>query len=445
MAADVTEQNRTEAALATRLQQQTVITRLSQTALSGLDLNPLFDQATGSVAQSLNVEFVKILQLQPQGEALKLISGVGWQPGLVGRVQVPANHDSQAGYTLLANGPVVVRDLPIETRFSGPTLLTQHGVVSGISTIIQGVDGRPFGVLGAHSCHHHTFTQNDIDFLQAVANLLAAAIRRKDVEQQVHHLNQQLEQRVHDRIRDLEAVNQELEAFSYSVAHDLRAPLRSIQGFAQVLVEEYDPILDDQGKDYIHRMALSAEHLDTLVQDLLTYSRLSRTAVHLQPVSLTTLIDDILQDMEPTLTALGATVKVTPHLPTVKAQRSILRQVLINLIDNGLKFVAPAHGPQLKIWAKVEGLSPQGLTAPRPWVRLWVEDRGIGIDPSHQTRIFEAFERLHGVEAYSGTGIGLAIVQRGMGRMGGTVGLESDLGQGSRFWIELPLAQSSPA
>jgi PAS domain S-box-containing protein len=439
---EIHERLQIEANLATRLKQQAAMTQLSQMALSGLNLRELFAETTRLLADSLDVDYAKVLQLLPDNQSLRLLSGVGWQPGLVGQAIVAAHPNCQAGYTLMTQKPIVVEDLNAETRFNSPLLLKNHGVVSGISTIIQGVDKQPFGVLGVHSTYQRSFTQDDVNFLQAVANLLAAAINRKHTEQALQQLNQTLEQRVQERTQALEEVNQELESFSYSVAHDLRAPLRSIQGFAQVLVEDYGQVLDDLGKDYIHRMAGSAEHLDVLVQDLLTYSRLGRTAIHLQPVNLSRIIDHVLEDLQPLIQAEQAQLTVASDLPTVRAQRSILKQVLTNLIDNSIKFVAPEKKPQIHIWAEARETKPGDLDEPSIWIRLWIEDQGIGIASSHQTRIFEAFERLHGVEAYSGTGIGLAIVKRGIDRLGGRVGVESHLKQGSRFWIELPLAYS---
>ncbi|WGV25270.1 PAS domain S-box protein [Halotia branconii] len=439
MAADITERKQAKVALANRIKQQAAVAQLSQVALSGLDLTALFDQTTRLVADSLAVEYCKVLELLPNGRSLLLRSGVGWQADLVGQATVSSDRTSQAGYTLLSDNPVIVKDLRVETRFNSPPLLIEHGVISSMSMIIQGQDNRPFGVLGVHSKQHRDFTQDDINFLQAVSNLLATAIQRKQTEQKLYQLNLTLEQRVQDRTQALEAANQELEAFSYSVAHDLRAPLRAIQGFAQVLIEDYDAALDDLGQEYIHRMATSAEHLDILIQDLLTYSRLGRTEVHLQRVSVAAVLEGVLADLQPTLQFKQPKIKIDSNLPVVYAQRSVLKQVLSNLIDNAFKFVALDLEPQIRIWAERQELLGSDSQVNPQRVRIWVEDNGIGIDPKHQERIFKAFERLHGVEAYPGTGIGLAIVKRGIERLGGQVGVESTLNQGSRFWIELAL------
>ncbi|MEO0409042.1 MAG: ATP-binding protein, partial [Cyanobacteria bacterium P01_A01_bin.135] len=439
MAADVTDRKQIEADLATRLRQQATVAELSQMALSGLELAALFNRATQMLSEGLAVDYCKVMELKPNQQSLLLCSGVGWQRGLVGRATVGIGHQSQAGYTLLCDGPIIVEDLRQENRFTGSTLLQEQGVISGMSTIIQSKDSQPFGVLEVHTTSQRQFTLDDVNFLQAVANLLATAIARKQSEQALEQLNITLEGRVQERTQALEEVNQELEAFSYSVAHDLRAPLRGIQGFAQVLEEDCGGALDELGREYIRRMAKSAETLDVLVQDLLTYSRLGRTEIELQCLSLNAVVKRVLKTLEPIAQAQRAQVEVAP-MPHVYAQRTVLRQVMSNLLRNALKFTAPGKPPQVQIWAEVvttadEDTDTKGSGANR--VRVWVVDNGIGIAPQHQRRIFQPFERLHGVDTYSGTGIGLSIVKRGVQRMGGRVGVESAVGQGSGFWIEL--------
>lgn len=478
MAADITRRKQAEAALAKRLEQQRVIAQLGQLALANHDLKSLFQQATTQLAQLLDADYCKVLELLPDGSTLLLKAGVGWQAGLVGRATVGIEESSQAGYTLRSHEPVIVRDLSTETRFSGPPLLLQHHVVSGISTIIEGRDGHPYGVLGVHSTRYQNYSPDDVNVVQAVANLLADAIARAAAEQEINQLNITLEQRVAERTRQVQEANKELEAFSYSIAHDLRAPLRSIQGFSLALLEDYGEQIDELGQEYMQRMISSAEHLDTLIQDLLDYSRLGRAEIQLRPVALSVSVESVLHELELDIQAKQAEITVRSPLPFVLAQRNVLNQVLINLIGNSLKFTADDVVPHINIWAEtittpsastltstiepsqsLESRSPLleaevgskrqarshlQSTNPSPtdsypnqWIRLWIEDNGIGIEPQYQERIFRAFERLHGVEAYPGTGIGLAIVHRGVTRMGGCVGLESEPGQGSRFWIEL--------
>ncbi|HEU5329940.1 MAG TPA: GAF domain-containing protein [Thermomicrobiales bacterium] len=182
-------------ALQIRARQQAAIATLGQRALAGADLDALTDEAAAVVAAMLEVEFCKVLELLPDDEALLLRSGVGWQEGYVGRAIVGADTDSPAGYTLRSSEPVIVHDLRTETRFSGPPLMTDHGVVSGITAIIHGRE-RPFGVLGADTTAPRTFTRDDIHFLQAAANVLATAIERKRAEEERERLLHGLGERV---------------------------------------------------------------------------------------------------------------------------------------------------------------------------------------------------------------------------------------------------------
>lgn len=179
---DITKRKQAEEALRVRERQQAVVAQLGQCVLADVDLSTLMNEAVVCVAQSLEVEYSKVLELLPDGNALLLKAGVGWQAGLVGQGTVGAGTNSQAGYTLLSREPVIVEDLRTEKRFSGPRLLHEHGVVSGLSITIQG-QNRPFGVLGVHTTRRRTFTEDDINFLQSVANILATAIERKQAEE----------------------------------------------------------------------------------------------------------------------------------------------------------------------------------------------------------------------------------------------------------------------
>lgn len=254
---------------------------------------------------------------------------------------------------------------------------------------------------------------------------------RKQAEQALQQLTYELEQRVAERTAELAETNAELEAFSYSVSHDLRAPLRAVQGLAQALQEDYADKLDALGHEYAQRLITAAERMDGLILDLLAYSRLTRAQLKPEAVDLGVVVQYARDQLSADIKKYGATVKVKKPLPTVTAHPATLTQVLANLIANALKFVAPAVKPAIAIRAERNAGN----------VRLWVEDNGIGIEPEHQERIFRVFERLHGMETYPGTGIGLAIVRKGIERMDGAVGVESTLGQGSRFWIELPLGR----
>ncbi|NEP17659.1 MAG: PAS domain S-box protein [Leptolyngbya sp. SIO4C1] len=426
MASDVSQLKRAESTLAQKLNQQAAVAKLGQQALKAHDPIALFTRATELVAQALEIDYCKVLELTPDRHRLKLVAGVGWQPGLVGQAMVKNDQRSQAGYTLQANHPVVVKDLRSETRFSGPALLLDHQVVSGISVILYQQEDEPFGVLGAHTRQARSFSQPDIDFVQAIANILSSAIEQHQARATIQQMNRSLEQRVAERTRQVETANDELKAFAYTVSHDLRAPLRAMQGFAQALLEDYAPELDELGHEYANRIVGAAAQMDTLILDLLDYSRLGRAYIQLQPLSLDQMMTQTCSKLAPIIQNAQAEIQIRAPLPEICGNRHIVFQILTNLLTNGIKFIDPQVKPVLQISCEERDRT----------VRLWVKDNGIGIAPKHQQRIFQVFERLHGIEAYGGTGIGLAAVKRGVERLGGAVGVESVLGQGSRFWVD---------
>ncbi len=229
------------------------------------------------------------------------------------------------------------------------------------------------------------------------------------------------------QIAERERANAELEAFGYSVSHDLRAPLRAIEGFASALREDYGEKLEPAAHEYLEQIMKASTRMNRLVRDLLEYGRLGRIELPAARIPLLPLLQRVIEENfaeQNVVLDMPESIAVIGHEPT-------LSQIFINLLSNAIKFQKPGIPPEVRIKA----LHTSGHT-----VRISVVDNGIGIEPDHVVRLFKVFERLHGVEQYPGTGIGLAIVKRGSERMGGRCGVDSRAGEGSSFWVELPEA-----
>ena len=250
------------------------------------------------------------------------------------------------------------------------------------------------------------------------------------VQQELQGQKHDLEKLVAERTAHLEATNKSLETLCYNLAHDLRAPNRSMQGFAELLLGDYAQALDATGQDYLRRIAAAAARNDLLILDMLTYGRLGHAPLPCSPQDLKAALEAVLQSLAGEIKGKGARVQIKPPLPSVQANPVALEQALTNLLTNALKFVAPGVTPLVTVWSEDCASG----------VRLHIQDNGIGIASQHYSLLFRVFERLPAAKAYPGTGIGLAIVQKAAERMGGQVGLESEPGKGSCFWIELPRA-----
>lgn len=254
-------------------------------------------------------------------------------------------------------------------------------------------------------------------------------LRRANLE--ILRLNAELEQRIAERTRQLQDANEALETFGVSVSHDLREPLRTIQGYANALREDYQEGHQDKLMAYITRIEAVTRRVDTMVSDLLEFARLSRTEIAIDAVPVIDAVREMqsMSQAEPGYGRAHIDIDV-PADVHVKAHRQTLVQTLTNLVSNAVKFVNPERVPHVRIHAVRNGAL----------VRIAVEDNGVGIPVDAQGRIFNVFERLHSEEEFPGTGIGLAIVKKGLERMGGSIGLISTPDSGSTFLIDLPAA-----
>lgn len=261
-----------------------------------------------------------------------------------------------------------------------------------------------------------------------IAVLLVERKRRQRAKLALDQLNAELEERIAVRTAALDNKSRELEAFAYSVAHDLKAPLRGIDGYSRLLLEDYAKDLDAEGQSFLETIHTSTEEMNQLIDDLLAYSRLERREFKRDRVELQPLIRTVVEHTERESTACPVDFVMKVNGGTVVADVNGLTQSLKNYLDNAVKFTRHVPHPRIEIGSKE---TPTGCL-------LWVRDNGVGFDMKYHDRIFDIFQRLNPAEDFPGTGIGLAIVRKSMERMGGRAWAESEPGQGATFYLEIP-------
>lgn len=340
--------------------------------------------------------------------------------------------------------PVVPNDV-LERLKAGlsvvtPDLATQHGPKAQLAEDLETqhvhsamanpmlVQGRLIGVLALASTKVNFFTLEHQQIAEEIADQIAIALHQAELYDQIAQHNLELEQRVRDRTAELEHVNRELEMFSYSVSHDLRAPLRAVQGFAEIIARRHRSSLNEEGQRYFDYIVDAGGQMNQLITDLLDYSRLGRQHVRLGTIPLRKLLLDVIEMLRPQVTKYGAQIELVETLPEVRGDKTLLMQIFANLLENGMIYQRPGVAPVLRVDCTIE---PEAVV-------VRVADNGLGIDPEFHDKIFNVFQRLHSAEHYPGTGIGLAIVRRSVELLNGSIWLESTIGVGSQFYVKLP-------
>jgi hypothetical protein len=362
--------------------------------------------------------------------------------------QVTAGHGT-CGTALGQGKRVIVGDVeksPIFVGTEGLEFQRRAGVRAVQSTPIMSRAGKPLGMFSTHFKKPHEPAEHTLKLLDLLAGLAGDIIERAQIQQDLRRAKERLgrakedlEEKVSKRTAELEATVAELEGFSYSLVHDMRAPLRAMLGYSSILEMDAGPRLRPEETDLLRKISQAATRMDQLVTDSLNFSKILRADLPLGTVNLGALIRGMVEAY-PNLQRPQAEISVELDNLLVHGNEAALLQIFSNLLGNAVKFVAAGVKPRVRVWAE-RGDCPKGFSNPEQGCAfVWVEDNGIGIPKDSHEKIFGMFQRLHRVDEYPGTGIGLALVKKSLERTRGQITLESEPGKGSRFCVQLPLA-----
>jgi PAS domain S-box-containing protein len=343
-------------------------------------------------------------------------------------VEIPMDPEVSQALRLLLESDTPVKFDP-ETKIPLPSKVAERfGIKSSIAISFFPVNSKPWN-FGLHQCSHaRVWTKEEARLFQEIARRLADGIGVMLAQRDLRHSLEKLDQRVLDRTAQLEAANKELEAFAYSVSHDLRAPLRHIDGFLELLKHKARATLDEQGRHYMDTIANAAQKMGLLIDDLLTFSRMRRHAMSLRQVALGPLVRDVIRELE--TDAAGRTVAWRiDELPVVRGDKAMLRMVLVNLVANALKFTRPRQQAKIEIGS---------LPDQNDETVIFVRDNGAGFDMAFRDKLFGVFQRLHHDDEFEGIGIGLANARRIIARHGGRIWAQGEVDQGATFYFALP-------
>jgi GAF domain-containing protein len=408
-----------QSSLRARERQQAAIAVLGQQAIGETRLDELFKAAVDAVARQLDSEMVELLELMPDGKRMRLVDGTGWRRGLVGSAKVDAGAGSQAGYTLVSGGPVVVEDLSAETRFRPSRLLVDHNAVAGLTVPVGRLPDTVWGVLGAFTTRPRTMTTDDVNFVLSVSNVLSAAIERSHAESE------------RDRLLEIEREAQlRRQAFIGVMSHELRTPITTIYAGAKFLARAGRGAARRQAREEVLQdLQHESERLYRLVEDLLVITRVERGTVEPagEPLLLQRLLPRQAAAEQAVTPDLRVELDVPETLPTVRGEETYVEQVVRNFLSNARKY-SPPNGTVRLVAEPGEGE-----------VRVRVLDEGPGFSPEEGERLFELFYRSPTTAGQaSGAGIGLFVCRQLIDAMGGRVWAKPRPEGGAEFGFALP-------
>ena len=404
-----------------------------------LDPSVLSKEVVDIVRKRFGLYYVGLFLVDENHEFAVLQAGTG----KAGREMLKHGHKLLIGNTSMVGWCIANRRARIAldvgkdaVRFSNPLL---PGTRSELALPLIS-RGQALGALTIQSAEEAAFSQEDIETFQTMADHLANAIlnarlydqagkeleERKHAEGEVRQLNAELEERVQTRTQDLQAANRDMEAFSYSVSHDLRAPLRAIDGFSRILMDDFLATLPEDGAAYLQKIRRASSQMAQLIDDLLRLSRINRAEMRSDPVNLSMLVQSVVNELQSREPGRVVSIEIAPDLQTQGDER-LLRVAIENLMSNAWKFTGKTAQPKIEVGQIKTGDNKT----------FYIRDNGVGFDMAYSGKLFGAFQRLHSTDEFPGTGIGLAIVQRVIHKHSGRVWAEAEKGKGATFYFTL--------
>jgi PAS domain S-box-containing protein len=428
IARDVTAQKKAQAAQAREAEINLATAELSRNLLSSASIDHIAFLVLEQAKRLTSSAFGYVGYIDPETGCLvcPTLTRDIWDPRAVaGKDIVFKKFTGLWGWVLKNRRSKLINEPAVDPRSSGTPLghVPIHRFLSAPALIGETLVGQ-VSVANAD----HDYTDRELEVIERLANLYALAIQRRQAEEEIKKYRNRLEELVKERTVELEATNKELEAFAYSVSHDLRTPLRHIDGFLELLQRKAEPALDKQSRHYMDAVSDAAKKMGFLIDDLLSFSRMGRHAISFKPVDTGRLVHEVVQDLEAEAAGRDINWRIG-NLPVVHGDVAMLRVVLTNLIANALKF------SRLRAPAEIEigSLSGQGSE-----IVIFVRDNGVGFDMAYGDKLFGVFQRLHHADEFEGTGIGLANVRRIIARHGGRTWAEAKIEQGATFYFALP-------
>jgi signal transduction histidine kinase len=424
---DITGRKKTDRALRESEEHFRFLNDLSEATRALVDPKKIMALTAQMLGKHLHVSRCAYADVEEDGEHFRVVHDyTDGCAGTVGDYQLSL-FGARAGAALSSGQSLILRDVDEELlAYEGADMFNAMGGVKAIIVCPLVKEDGLRAMMAVQQTTPRDWTTAEITIVQDVVERCWATIERRSAEENIHRLNAELEQRVTERTTALEAANKELEAFSYSVSHDLRAPLRAVDGFSQALLEDYGSQLPEEARRYLHTIRAGTQRMGVLIDDLLNFSRLSQQSLRKRAIDTRRQVQEALDELAEQREGRQVEIRIG-DLPECRGDRALLKQVWFNLLSNGFKYTRKRERAVLEI----------GCTRENDENVYFVRDNGTGFDMKYANKLFGVFQRLHRAEDYEGTGVGLAIVQRVVHRHGGRIWADAALDRGATFYFTL--------